>query len=157
MEGLAITLWPPTAWHWLALGLFLLSIEMMIGTFDLLWISIAAAITSAFAAFAPDSMATWQGQLIVFAIASVAMFIVGRTVFSKMREAGDEHPTLNKRMASTIGSRGIVSRAFSGGIGRVKLGDTVWSAETMDGSDLEEGAGVTVEETDGNVLKVRLS
>ena len=31
MEGLALTLWPPTAWHWLALGLVLLSIEMMTG------------------------------------------------------------------------------------------------------------------------------
>lgn len=155
MDGLVLSLWPPTAWHWLALGLILLSIEMMIGTFDLLWIAIAAAVTSAFAAFAPASLTGTEGQLLVFAIASVGLFIVGRTVFRKMREGIEEHPTLNKRMASTIGSRGTVATAFSGGLGRVKLGDTVWSAETMDGSDLSEGTGVTVEETDGNVLKVK--
>jgi len=155
MDGLALSLWPPTAWHWLALGLVLLSIEMMIGTFDLLWIAIAAAVTSAFAAFAPDSLTSTEGQLLVFAIASVGLFIVGRTVFRKMRENVEEHPTLNKRMASTIGSRGTVSTTFSGGLGRVKLGDTVWSAEAMDGSDLSEGVGVIVEDTVGNVLKVK--
>jgi len=155
MEGLALSLWPPTAWHWLALGLILLSVEMMIGTFDLLWIAIAAAVTSAFTAFAPDSWTSTEGQLLVFAIASVALFIVGRTVFRKMREGIEEHPTLNKRMVSTIGSRGTVATAFSGGLGRVKLGDTVWSAETMDGSDLDQGVGVIVEDTVGNVLKVR--
>ena len=155
MEGLALSLWPPTAWHWLALGLILLSVEMMIGTFDLLWIAIAAAVTSAFKAFAPDSWTSTEGQLLVFAIASVALFIIGRTVFRKMREGIEEHPTLNKRMVSTIGSRGTVATAFSGGLGRVKLGDTVWSAETMDGSDLDQGVGVIVEDTVGNVLKVK--
>ena len=49
MDGLALTLWPPTAWHWLALGLILLSIEMMTGTWDLLWVGLAAMFTSAFA------------------------------------------------------------------------------------------------------------
>ena len=46
MEGLALTMWPPTAWHWLALGLILLSIEMVAGTFDLLWVAIASGLTS---------------------------------------------------------------------------------------------------------------
>jgi membrane protein implicated in regulation of membrane protease activity len=58
-------------------------------------------------------------------------------------------------MVSTIGQRGVVATDFSGGIGRIKLGDTVWSAETVDGSDLATGAGVIVEGTVGNVLKVR--
>jgi hypothetical protein len=155
MDGLDLTLWPPTAWHWLALGLFLISIEMMLGTFDLLWIAIAAAITSAFTALAPDGMSAWQGQLVIFAVASTALFILGRTVFRKMRENVDEHPTLNKRMAGTIGQRGVVATDFSGGIGRIKLGDTVWSAETVDGSDLATGVSVIVEDTVGNIVKVR--
>lgn len=154
MEGFDLTLWPPTAWHWLALGLFLISVEMILGTFDLLWIAIAAALTSVFAAIAPGGMAEWQGQLIFFAVASTALFVLGRTVFRKMRDSVEEHPTLNKRMVSTIGQRGVVATDFSGGIGRIKLGDTVWSAETIDGSDLARGAGVIVEDTVGNVLKV---
>ena len=40
-----ILTWPPNYWHWLALALVLFSIEMMTGTWDLLWVSIAAALT----------------------------------------------------------------------------------------------------------------
>lgn len=155
MEGLELTMWPPTAWHWLAVALLLLALEMALGTFDLLWISIAAGLTSAFAAFAPSGIAGWEGQIIFFAIASVALFITGRTVFRRMRENVEEHPTLNKRMAGTLGKRGVVATDFSGGIGRVKLGDTVWSAETVDGADLATGVAIIVEDTAGNILKVK--
>ena len=117
MEGLDFSLWPLTAWHWLAIGLLLFSIEMMTGTWDLLWVSIAAVFTSAFAAFAPDGIAGWQGQLIFFAIATVVLFIIGRTVFKQMRENVEEHPTLNKRMAGTLGQRGVVTDDFAGGLG----------------------------------------
>lgn len=153
----SILTWPPNAWHWLALALVLFSIEMMTGTWDLLWVSIAAALTSAFAAFAPAGIAGWEGQLTVFAITSVALFVAGRTVFRKLREDVEEHPTLNKRMAGTVGQRGIVSDDFSGGSGRVKLGDTVWSAQSLDGADLASGTAVIVEATEGNMLKVRLA
>lgn len=155
MEGLDLTLWPPTAWHWLAVGLVLLSLEMMLGTFDLLWVSIAAGLTSAYTAIAPDGIAGWQGQLVFFAIASTALFIMGRTLFRRMRENVEEHPTLNKRMAGTLGQRAVVSDDFTGGIGRVKLGDTVWSAQSIDGANLASGAAVIVEATEGNILKVR--
>jgi hypothetical protein len=155
MDGLALTLWPPTAWHWLALGLVLLSVEMMTGTWDLLWIGLAAMFTSAFAAFAPAGMAGWEGQLIFFAIASTVLFITGRTLFRKMREDVEEHPTLNKRMASTLGQRGIVAEDFNGGLGQIKLGDTVWSAQSVDGANLASGAAVIVEATEGTTLKVR--
>ena len=155
MEGLDLTLWPLTAWHWLAIALVLFSIEMMTGTWDLLWVSIAAAFTSAFAAFAPSGIAGWEGQLVFFAITTVILFIVGRTVFRNMRENVEEHPTLNKRMAGTLGQRGVVADDFSGGLGRVKLGDTEWSAQSTDGANLASGSAVVVESTEGNMLKVR--
>ena len=157
MEGLELIMWPPSAWHWLVLGLVLLSLEMILGTFDLLWISLAAGITSLFTWLAPSGFDGWQYQLVVFAIASMALFIFGRTVFRKMRESVEEHPTLNKRMDSTIGKRGVVGTDFSGGLGRVKLGDTVWSAETVDGSNPVTGTAIVVEATAGNVLKVKLA
>lgn len=155
MEGLDLTLWPLTAWHWLAIALVLFSIEMMTGTWDLLWVSIAAAFTSAFAAFAPSGIAGWEGQLVFFTIATVALFILGRTVFRNMRQNIEEHPTLNKRMAGTLGQRGTVASDFSGGGGRVKLGDTEWSAQSIDGTDFASGTPVIVEDTEGNTLKVR--
>jgi len=155
MEGLDLTLWPLTAWHWLAIALVLFSIEMMTGTWDLLWVSIAAAFTSAFAAFAPSSIAGWEGQLVFFTIATVCLFVLGRTVFRSMRKNVQEHPTLNKRMAGTLGQHGTVASDFKGGAGRVKLGDTEWSAVSVDGVNLASGAPVIVEDTEGNMLKVR--
>ena len=157
MDGVDVSLWPPTALHWLALALILFSLEMMTGTWDLLWVSIAAAFTSAFAAFGPSGITGWEGQLVFFAIATVILFIVGRTVFKSMRENVEEHPTLNKRMAGTLGQRGVVTEDFAGGFGRVKLGDTVWSAQSSDGANLATGAAIIVEETEGNMLKVRLA
>ena len=155
MEGLDLTLWPLTAWHWLAIALVLFSIEMMTGTWDLLWVSIAAAFTSAFAAFAPSSVAGWEGQLVFFTIATVALFILGRTLFRNMRKNIEEHPTLNKRMAGTLGQRATVASDFIGGLGRVKLGDTEWSAQSIDGTNFANGTPVIVEDTEGNTLKVR--
>ena len=127
----------------------------MTGTWDLLWVSIAAALTSVYTALAPEGIAGWEGQLTVFAVTTVALFIAGRTIFRKMREDVEEHPTLNKRMAGTLGKRGVVADDFTGGLGRVKLGDTVWSAQSVDGANLASGAAVIVEATEGNMLKVR--
>ncbi len=155
MDTLTALMWPISAWHWLAIGLILLSIEMMVGTFDLLWIAIAAGITAIFAAIAPAGLSDWQGQLIFFGIAAIGLVVLGRTVFAGMREIANEHPTLNKRMRRTIGQRGVAMADFSDGSGRVRLGDTDWSAETVDGSNPLEGAAVEVAETAGNVLRVR--
>ncbi|MEQ8559443.1 MAG: NfeD family protein [Henriciella sp.] len=157
MEAMNELLWPLTFWHWLALGLILLSIEMAVGTFDLLWIAIAAGSTAIFAAIAPAGLAEWQGQLIFFAVAATGLLILGRTVFAGMRRLAGDHPTLNRRMARTVGQRGLVIAGFSGGVGRVKLGDTEWSAETVDGSNPAEGTSVVVEDTVGNVLRIRMA
>lgn len=154
MDAINELVWPLTVWHWLALGLILLSIEMAVGTFDLLWIAIAAGITAIFAAIAPAGLSDWQGQLIFFAVASTGLLILGRTVFAGMRKLVGEHPTLNKRMNRTLGQRGVTMSDFAGGFGRVKLGDTEWSAETVDGSNPRAGTAIRVEDTAGNVLKI---
>ncbi|MEZ6002093.1 NfeD family protein [Hyphomonas sp.] len=146
-----------TVWHWLALGLMLFGIEMMTGTFDLLMISIAAWITAAFAWLAPDGLATWQGQVLFFGAASVALFVIGRTVLSGMRKTTPEHPTLNKRMDSLVGQRGVATSDFSNaGQGRVKIGDTVWGAEIVDGSEIiHTGDVIVVEGARMNTALVR--
>jgi len=155
MSELAFSLLPLTVWHWLILGLILLIIEISLGTYDLLWIAIACGITALFAGIAPQAIAGTKGQLIVFATSSAGLVVLGRTVFRQMRAEIGDHPTLNNRMASTIGQKGHVVTDFSGGIGRVKLGDTVWSAESLEGADLVTGMAVIVEDTEGNMVKVR--
>jgi membrane protein implicated in regulation of membrane protease activity len=47
---------------------------------------------------------------------------------------------------------------FRNGRGEVEIDDTRWQAEALDGSDIEAGVSVKIQEVDGNLLKVaRLS
>lgn len=121
-----------TVWHWLALGLVLFGIEMLTGTFDLLMMSIAAWLTGGFAWMGPPAYAGWQGQLVFFGIAALVLIVIGRTLLSGMRNRGEEHPTLNKRMVSLVGQRGQATVDFSGGMGQIQIGDSVWRAEAAD-------------------------
>jgi hypothetical protein len=59
-------------------------------------------------------------------------------------------------MASLVGQRGEVTRNFVSGQGQVKIGDTVWGAETADGQPaIVIGDAVVVEATRANMAIVR--
>ncbi len=144
-----------TWWHWVALGLVLFGIEMMTGTFDLLMISIAAMLTALFAGLAPEGLAGWQGQLVVFGISAVVLVAGGR-MFLTRRGPPPEHPTLNKRMAGLVGQHGQATRDFVAGTGQVQIGDTVWGAEAVPGEPpVLAGDTVVVSATEGNTAIVR--
>ncbi len=143
-----------SAWHWLAIGLVLFGIEMMTGTFDLLMIALAAWATALFAALLPDA-ASWQVQTVVFALASVVLFGLGRTVFSRFRKSTPEHPTLNKRMEGLVGERGRATGDFAHGNGQVKIGDTVWGAQAATGHTILANDDVIVEAVRGTFAVVR--
>ncbi|WP_291075893.1 NfeD family protein [Hyphomonas sp.] len=134
-----------TFWHWLVLGLILFGIEMMTGTFDLLMVAIAAWLTAGFAYFAPDAWTVWQWQMVIFGIASTALIVFGRTVLSGIRKSSPDHPTLNRRMAALIGERGMAMGDFLSGSGQVRIGDTVWRAEAVEGEMIRTGDTVVVE------------
>ncbi|MEZ5955140.1 MAG: NfeD family protein [Hyphomonas sp.] len=148
-----------TVWHWIAFGLVLLGVEMLTGTFDFLMMAIAAWAAAAFEWLAPDSVTGWQGQLVFFGVAATVMVLFGRTFLAGLRGKAEEHPTLNKRMASLVGQRGVAAADFSAaGHGRVKIGDTVWGAETVEGSDvIRNGDAVVVEGARMNTALVRRS
>ncbi len=145
-----------TWWHWVALALLLFGLEMLTGTFDLLMIFIAALVTALFAGFAPDSMAGWEGQLVVFGAASAVLVAGGRIFFSGARRQPAEHPTLNKRMAGLVGQRGEATKDFTSGNGQVRIGDTVWGAEAAEGEGvIHAGDAIVVETTRSNSAVVR--
>ena len=146
-----------TVWHWLAFGLLLFGIEMMTGTFDLLMISIAAWVTAAFTAFAPEGLTNWQGQLVFFGIAAFGLVLFGRTILSGFRKTSDEHPTLNKRMEGLIGQSGLATRDFIGGNGQVKIGDTVWQAQASEGQAIKANDTIVVEGARMTTAIVRLA
>lgn len=150
-----LTTWTP--WHWVAIGLVLFSIEMLVGTFDLLWIGTAAFITAVFSWLAPETMQGWQAETLVFAVSATALVVMGRTVFSGLRHPPSSHPDLNDRIAKMIGKSAIVTRAFVAGSGRVKFGDTEWSAEAEDGQNPYAGQQVTITGGKGSTVSVKLA
>ncbi|HVY89490.1 MAG TPA: NfeD family protein [Hyphomonadaceae bacterium] len=152
MDGVIGMLEGLTVWHWVGIGIVLLTLEVAVGTFDLLWISVGAFAT-AIVALIPG--VNWQGELIFFAIAAIICVTAGRTVFKGLRRAPASHPNLNDRTANMIGHQGEAATAFTGGTGRVKIGDTVWQAEQVGDRSISEGDQVVVAGADGTTLKVK--
>jgi inner membrane protein len=155
MEAVAGFLDGLTVWHWIGLAIILLSIEVAVGTFDLLWVAIAAFATALFAVVAPAGLDGWGAQATMFGIASAALVALGRTVFRGLRRAPASHPNLNDRMSAMVGQRGEAAKTFEHGRGRVKVGDTVWGAVQVGEGRIWTGEEVVVEGAQGSLLHVR--
>ncbi len=139
-------------WHWLALGVFLMLVEILVPGVVFLWLGIAGVLTGLLLAAVPGM--EWQAQLVVFAILSVAAIFLGRR-FVASRQGPTDHPTLNRRGRSMVGTRATLRDATVNGRGRVRIGDTMWALRLAEvGSDLPAGAEVTVVEVDGVTLVV---
>ncbi|MFC7291059.1 NfeD family protein [Hirschia litorea] len=144
-----------TVWHWVGLALILLAFEMMLGTFDLLWIAIAAATAAVYSLIAPDSMALWQYQVGVFTVASVIFLALGRRISMKLRNPPSTHPELNERNTSMVGKTAIVMSVFQGGFGRVKINDSEWRAQTDATTEFAIGDTVEITGVEGATVKVK--
>lgn len=154
MEGLIDFFTHLQAWHWLALGLIILGFELALGTVDLLWVSAAAFLTALFKAVMPAPIDGLEGQLLFFAVTSVGLLVLGRTVFGDWRNRESDKPLLNKRMESMVGTRALVTQAFAAGTGRVKIGDTEWLAHAVEGEDFAEGVTVIVKDVEATAVQV---
>ena len=138
-------------WHWLVLAVVLIGIEMSVGTYDFLWIAVGAILTLLLSLIVPD----WRVQLVFFALVSVALVFISRTYLTRFREDNPDDSTLNKRMDRLVGTQGIAVSDFQAGRGRVKIGDTEWSAESD--AAIKSGDSIAVDATVGNAVKVKLA
>lgn len=144
-----------TPWHWLGLALILLAFEMMLGTYDLLWISAAAFLTAAWAALPlPPALTGWMAELIIFCVFGLILLVLGRTVFSGFRNAKSDRPGLNQRGQSLVGKPALAVMDFAGGQGRVKVGDSTWLASSEAGVSITNGMDVRITSVSGTVLHV---
>jgi len=146
-----------TVWHWVGLGIVLMTIEVAVGTFDLLWVSVGAFLTALFALIVPLPVGGWQGQMVFFGVVALAFVISGRTLFKGLRTRTTTHPHLNDRLASMLGQRGEAATTFEQQRGKVKVGDTVWLAEQSDTTVIVEGDQIVITGAEAGVLKVRLA
>jgi len=124
-------------WAWWALCGLILIAELLTGTTYLLWPAAAAFLTGLLALEALG--VGWPVQLAVFAVLSLVLLWVGDRWVKPAMNLGGGEAGLNDRSGRMVGQRVTVVADFSAGRGRVRYGDSEWSAETLD--EVEPKAG----------------
>ena len=147
MQNLLTLLYSLGAWNWLIVAVVLLILETVIPGVHFLWFGIAAAVIGALAL---STGIVWQWQVLAFVLLSVAVVFWVRR-FVRPDVAISDLPDLNVRGRQYVGRAVVVEQAIENGRGRVRVGDTLWSAE---GPDAPAGARVTVTGARGTVLVV---
>ena len=136
-----------THWFWLSLGLLLGVAEMVAPGFFLMWLGLAALIVGILDYFLPITLAY---QVAMFATLSVITVFAGKKFLQENPIESDD-ANLNDRGARMTGEIVIVVEPITNGHGRVKVGDSVWTARGM---DADIGTSVRVIGADGAVLLV---
>jgi len=134
-------------WWWLIGGLVLLMAELVAPGVFLLFIGAAAMVTGAFVLLFDLGVGP---ALILFAIYTALAVAIGRKVYGN-RNVDSPDPLLNDRSARLVGRSVTVVAAVDAGSGRVRVGDSEWSAR---GGPAAVGELVRVVGVEGNCLRV---
>ena len=135
-------------WLWLIGGIVLLIAELIAPGFFLVFIGGAAVATGLAALLLPLSLPL---QLAIFAVlAFLAVRIGGRRAYS-MRYEHSSDPFLNDRVKRMLGTVVVATQPIDSRGGRVRVGDSEWSAR---GGPAQPGDRVRIVDVDGNCLKV---
>ena len=135
-------------WLWLIGGVVLLIAELIAPGFFLIFIGAAAIVTGFIAMLLPIPVAL---QLALFAgLAFVSARFGGRRAYS-MRYDYSADPLLNDRAKRLLGKVVVATQAVDSHSGRVRVGDSEWSAR---GGPAQPGDRVRIVDVEGNCLKV---
>lgn len=136
-----------TPWHWLSAAVLLLVIEMMVGSYYLLWVSFAAFLTAILQWFFGFD---WGIQMVVFSTAAI-LSVIAWYIYDKKRDKTKPRPNLNKRGHQYIGRTFQLSQPIVNGVGKINVDDSSWKVK---GEDAKAGTPVRVKDIDGTVLIV---
>ena len=145
MNGVAIE----PGWLWLIGGVLLLILEVIAPGFFLVFLGAAAVATGLFTLLFGLGPAP---QLALFALYAVIAVLVGRRFYAN-RDIDSTDPLLNDRAGRLVGKVVTVTAAVDEGSGRVRVGDSEWSAR---GGPAQVGDRVRITGVDGNCLKVEV-
>ena len=134
-------------WLWLIGGVLLLILEVIAPGFFLVFLGAAAMATGLFTLL--FSLGT-APQLALFALYAVIAVLVGRRFYAN-RTADSTDPLLNDRAGRLVGKSVTVVATVDEHSGRVRVGDSEWSAR---GGPAQVGERVRITGIDGNCLKV---
>jgi inner membrane protein len=135
-------------WLWLIGGIVLLIAELIAPGFFLVFIGGAAVATGLASLLLPLGVPL---QLAIFAVlAFLSVRIGGRRAYS-MRYEHSADPFLNDRGKRMLGTVVVATQPIDAHGGRVRVGDSEWSAR---GGPAQPGDRVRIVDVEGNCLKV---
>jgi membrane protein implicated in regulation of membrane protease activity len=137
-------------WWWLIGGLLLLIAELIAPGVFLLFVGVAAMATGVFVLLFGLGLAP---ALVLFALYTAVAVMVGRKVYAN-RAINSPDPLLNDRTGRLIGRVVTAASAIDAGSGRVRVGDSEWSAR---GGPAAAGEQVRIVGVDGNCLRVEIA
>ena len=136
-----------TYWAWMAIGLALAALEMVVPGVYLIWLALAALATGILVFVAAPPMAL---QIVCFVFLALIMVYSAKR-FLRDRPIESTDPLLNDRGGRLVGEIATVTQAIEHGSGRVHIGDSDWIAR---GANVASGAKVRVTGHDGAELLV---
>ncbi|MCG3722467.1 NfeD family protein [Vibrio cincinnatiensis] len=139
-------------WHWLALGLALLAVELLGTAGYFLWLGLSGLLVGMLMVFVPMG---WQLQWMTFAsFTLLTTWLWWRRQF-KTDRISDSQRSLNQKEKQLIGQRiAITDDVKAGIITRIHLADSTWSA--ISDEDISAGSIIEIVELDGITLKIKL-
>ena len=135
-------------WNWLIFGFILMALELMAPGVFLFWLGLAALLVGLLSFVVNPS---WQAQLLMFAVFSVAAVPLWRRFALKSGAASVSNPFLNKRTDALVGREFTLEKPIVDGSGTVRIDDTIWRVA---GPDAPAGSRVRVVRADGASLTV---
>jgi membrane protein implicated in regulation of membrane protease activity len=138
-------------WHWIALGLVLVVLELAApGGFYFIFFGVGALVVGLLATF--DAAGPAWAQILLFSVVSLLSLVLFRArLLGKLqgsKRASD--------MDTLVGEIGTLSDDLSpGGVGKVELRGTAWSAKNTSHVTLKRGERCVVIRVEGLMLAVR--
>lgn len=144
-------LFDPPFWLWVSIAATLLLLEVNLGTFDLLWLAAGAGLTGLLtqAPFTPSGPSEW----LIFIAITAALTVGARTAGFKKNLEPEDKRALNSG-ETWAGRSAVALQDFADGAGRVRLGDTDWTARLTVPATVREGDMLRVQSASGTELIV---
>lgn len=137
-------------WMWILLGLVLLGLELMVGTFYLLFLGLAAIVVGLIAAFGFDGP-LWLELLLFVGLAGGLLLLIRRPLLGRFRIQSD-----TRDVDSLIGEIAVASTPIApGDLGKVEMRGSSWNARNLGPDSIAAGQRCRVEGVQGLVLSVR--
>jgi inner membrane protein len=136
-------------WAWILSGLVLLGLELLLGSFYLLFLGLAAIIVGLIAMFGASGP-LWLEWLLFIAFSSGLVLLLRKPLLGKFNIQND-----SRDIDTLVGVAAVVVESIpSGGIGKVEMRGTTWTAHNAGTAALLPGQRCRVQRVEGLSLWV---